>query len=100
MAHGGEHEVVLARPAPVQHRDTGPGPGGDGFHGQFREPDRDQFVPCGLEQRGLEFLTAPPLALRARRPRGPVLELLGHVDQDSRPLKIREVCISYRPAVA
>jgi len=90
VAHGREHEVVLARPAPVQHRDAGPGPGGDGLHGQLAEPDRDQFVPRGLEQRGLEFLAAPPLAPRARRPRGPPLELLCHADQDSRARKIRE----------
>jgi len=61
----GEHEIVFARPAPVQHRDPGPGPGGDGLHGQLAEPDLDELVPGRLEQRGLELLAAPPLARRS-----------------------------------
>ncbi len=58
---GRDRELVLAAPAPVQHGDPGSGPGGDGLHGHLREPGLDQFRPRGVEQRGLEFLAAPPL---------------------------------------
>ena len=62
VVDGGEHEVVLAGPAPVQHGDARLGPGRDGLHRQPGEAGLDQFLPRGLEQRGLELLPAPPLA--------------------------------------
>ena len=72
---GVEHQVVLVGPAPVQHRDAGPGAGRDRLHRQPDEADRDQFLPRGLQQGGLKLLPASPLA-------GPLpLRLLRHASQ-------------------
>jgi hypothetical protein len=56
---GTEHEIVLARPAPVQHRDPRLRAGGDRLHRQPGEADLDKFRPGGLQQCGLQFLSAP-----------------------------------------
>jgi hypothetical protein len=73
---GGEHQLVLVRPAAVQHRDAGLGPRRDRLHRQAGEPDRRQLLPRGVEQGALELLAAASVS-----------DLIGHGHEPTHPIK-------------
>src|SRR5215470_12268315 len=88
VADGGDHQVVLAVPAPVQHRHACLRAGRDRLHRQPGEASLDELLPCGLQQRGLQFLPPPPLP-------GPLC-LLSHGSQHSGPEDIKRGLHSLR----
>jgi hypothetical protein len=82
VVDGREHQVALVRPAAVQHRHAGLGPGGHGLHRQAGEPGVRQLLPGGVEQRVLQLLATAPVS-----------DLIGH-DHEPSPLSLKRGLLS------